>query len=253
MWYIQVPVANMHRFPEGQSEVVSQAHYSEEVTLLESKGEWSRIATDEGYTGWVKTDSLLERDPLPHCVRLGSCFNHIYAVDDTTPHPPIITLPFNSRLEVEVTPARWLKAKLLDGTPCYVQQGDLQKEEEFFSLAKKFIGLPYTWGGKSSFGFDCSGLIQTLFRFQNLLLPRDSKDQANHPSLVTIPESEAKPGDIVFFGDPIFHVGLVVPEGVLHATVARMSTQTVLHTFKEIHETEKFAKRLYKRPQFKQL
>jgi cell wall-associated NlpC family hydrolase len=248
-FYIQVPVANMHRSEDLRGEVISQALYSEEVALLQKNLRSCLIQTDDGYRGFVQPQALLEREPLQWNTQTGSLFNHIYSVKDTTPYPPLLTLPFSCKLRVEISDERWLRTTLLDGKEAYIQQGDLLKHPpDIFTLGKKFLGLPYTWGGKSSFGFDCSGLMQTLFRFKGMILPRDAKDQAVDPRLITISKEEAQRGDLIFFGRQIFHVGLIVDQDqFLHATVARMSTQTVLHTLKEIYETEAFSTLVFKR------
>ena len=248
-FYIQVPVANMHRTSELQGEVISQAIYSEEIDVLEKKGDAFLIQTDEGYQGFVHVQAVIERKPLLWNAQTGSLFNHIYQVNDTSPHAPMITLPFGAKLQVELTSERWLKTKLIDEKDAFIQQGDLLKTvPDLFTLGKKFLGLPYTWGGKSSFGFDCSGLIQTLFRFQGIVLPRDAKDQVCDPRLTTISQDEAQPGDLIFFGKRISHVGLIVENNqFLHATVAKMSTQTVLHSLKEIYETPELSNLIFKK------
>jgi hypothetical protein len=55
--------------------------------------------------------------------------------------------------------------------------------EETLAFSKNFIGLPYTWGGTSSYGVDCSGFVQMLFKEMGVLLPRNSRDQAKSPLL----------------------------------------------------------------------
>jgi cell wall-associated NlpC family hydrolase len=257
--YIKVPVANMHRFPQDLSEVVSQANYSEEITLLEAKDDWSLIQTDDSYQGWIKSLFIIQREPLSNFLILGSLFNHIYRVTDTTPHPPLTTLPFQSKIELTEPhhSNRWLAAKLIDGTSCYVQQGDLYKgkttfnTQEMISFAQTFLGLPYTWGGKSSFGYDCSGLVQMLFRFRNILLPRDSKDQAQDPCFITVSENERQPGDLLFFGsssEKISHVALCINnDHCLHATVALNSTKTIIHPISELLQLSSFPFRLARR------
>ena len=74
----------------------------------------------------------------------------------------------------------------------------------------QLIGSSYKWGGKSSFGFDCSGLVQTVFKAQGILMPRDSKDQYSLIKNNKIELMQAKPGDLLFFKEDmkICHVGI---------------------------------------------
>ena len=72
------------------------------------------------------------------------------------------------------------------------------------------MGVPYLWGGKSSFGIDCSGLIQILFQSVGIELPRDTWQQAEYFSDHKIPLDSVQPGDILFFGkdEKITHTAL---------------------------------------------
>ena len=65
----------------------------------------------------------------------------------------------------------------------------------------KFLGTPYKWGGKSPFGFDCSGFVQTVFFTFGIKLPRDSYQQMDYKGLVEIKYSKAQVGDLLFFFD----------------------------------------------------
>jgi cell wall-associated NlpC family hydrolase len=64
-------------------------------------------------------------------------------------------------------------------------------------LIKRFIGIPYLWGGRSTFGYDCSGLAQAFFSFMGVAIPRDADLQCRDGRLVT---GEPEPGDLLFFG-----------------------------------------------------
>ena len=79
-------------------------------------------------------------------------------------------------------------------------------------FAKQFDGVKYKYGGTTKKGMDCSGLITTAFKSQDIMLPRSSKNMANIGSLIEI--REVQKGDLLFFAiqknsDTINHVGLV--------------------------------------------
>jgi len=71
-------------------------------------------------------------------------------------------------------------------------------------------GIPYLWGGATRRGFDCSGLMRFIFLQHGVNLPHHSASQALHGRQVTGP---LQPGDLVFFGTPIHHVGMYVGGG----------------------------------------
>jgi len=87
---------------------------------------------------------------------------------------------------------------------------------DLLNLARRLVGTPYLWGGTSTFGFDCSGLMQRLFHFIfNHWLPRDSQDQRN-AGVCILEFGQLVPGDLLFFPG---HVGLWLGEGrMVHAS-----------------------------------
>ncbi|WP_108652942.1 C40 family peptidase [Dongshaea marina] len=77
------------------------------------------------------------------------------------------------------------------------------------SLSTRFIGTPYTWGGSSSFGFDCSGFVQQMYKTMGVILPRDSGPQAQWKGFLSVKRNALHPGDLLFFGkDRVTHVGM---------------------------------------------
>lgn len=80
-------------------------------------------------------------------------------------------------------------------------------------IAKKYIGVPYRWAGTSpSTGFDCSGFTMYVYRQVGVSLPHSSRSQYNVGQRVS--KDKLMPGDLVFFGSPIHHVGIYVGGGM---------------------------------------
>ena len=95
---------------------------------------------------------------------------------------------------------------------------------EAASAAKRFLGVPYVWGGSSPSGFDCSGLCQYSYRQVGISIPRTSRTQFTSGQFIPPARTDLlEPGDLVFFaygGDPtqVHHVGMYVGGGVyIHA------------------------------------
>jgi len=82
--------------------------------------------------------------------------------------------------------------------------------------AKKYLGVPYVWGGTSPSGFDCSGFTSYVYKKVGISLPRTSRAQQNIGKQVSL--SNVQPGDLVFMGKPAYHVGIYIGGGkYIHA------------------------------------
>ena len=92
---------------------------------------------------------------------------------------------------------------------------------ELVKTAKRFIGVPYRWGGEDSKnGFDCSGLTMVSYRLNGLNLPRNSR--AQYRAGQAVKKRDLRQGDLVFFatkgGTRVTHVGMYVGAGkFIHA------------------------------------
>jgi cell wall-associated NlpC family hydrolase len=154
---------------------------------------------------------------------VASLFAHVYREPDVAAHAPMLTVPFETRLEMAAEgQGRWRQARLPDGRPGWVQAGDLTFDATPFStaqmlaLSRRFLGLPYTWGGTSSFGYDCSGFVQMLERRRGVMLPRDAQPQADWSGLKPVSRTDLEPGDLLYFGGSpqrITHTGMYLGEG----------------------------------------
>ncbi|GAB4248012.1 MAG: C40 family peptidase [Thermoleophilia bacterium] len=83
-------------------------------------------------------------------------------------------------------------------------------------IAMQYLGVPYVWGGASPDGFDCSGLVMYVYGKVGVSLPHSSRAQFGMG--VPVSRDALQPGDLVFFGNPIHHVGIYVGGGnMIHA------------------------------------
>jgi gamma-D-glutamyl-L-lysine dipeptidyl-peptidase len=271
MQVVVVPVANMYAGPSDQTAVVSQAIYGSNVTLLTARGEWCRIQTADHYKGWIPSRHIrLIQNGAGYAtagptVRVESLFANIYREPDVTRHKPVITIPFETHLELipdetprdqlkadpkagarktltnsaapkpagakktaaktaETSPSHegWLQVRLPGKTSAWIQASDVVADpkplsiSESIDLAKHFLGLPYLWGGTSSFGFDCSGFTQMLVRVRGITMPRDADKQAAWTGVVPVDRRDLQPGDLLFFGASprnITHTGMYIGDG----------------------------------------
>jgi cell wall-associated NlpC family hydrolase len=236
-YVVVVSVANMYSGPSDKNDVVSQAIYGSDVGLVVARGEWSRIQTSDHYKGWVPSRQIrilltgngyAKSGPT---VQVESLFANIYAEPDIMKHKPVVTVPYETRLELvsdtkvkdgKPAPEGWLQVHLPDLRNAWVQAGDVVADPKSLSipesieLAKRFLGIPYLWGGRSSFGFDCSGFTQMLLRARGINMPRDADQQAAWNGVTAVERKHLQPGDLLFFGSSpkqITHTGMYIGDG----------------------------------------
>lgn len=225
------PVANMYRNASAESDVVSQTLYGTGVSTLKSEPGWANIRTADGYTGWIAAVDLKALNggsyaPAGNAIRVAQLSANIYGEPDVTRHAPLLELPWESRLEPAADKTknteRWLQVRLVDGQAAWVQRGDITENfsplstDEMLQLAHKFLGITYTWGGVSSFGFDCSGFTQMLERQRGIEMPRDADLQAEWSNMIPVERKDLQPGDLLYFGSSaarITHTGMYLGNG----------------------------------------
>jgi hypothetical protein len=224
------PVANMYSRPSTDADVVSQAIFGANVGILEQKDGWAHIRTADDYTGWTPLSALVPGKPhapiVSRIAEVQSLFAHIYRESSVTKHAPLLTVPFESRLEVVVglsaQDGRWWGVLLPDDRRGWVQTADVSFDPKPLSIAetlefsKRFLGLPYTWGGTSSYGYDCSGFSQMLARRRGVTIPRDAQPQAEWSGVSNVDRRHLEPGDLLYFGaseKKITHTGIYLGNG----------------------------------------
>ena len=216
--WVASTVADLKAQPKDRAERVSQLLLFTQCQVLEKRQNWWKVQGPDGYVGWIKARQLAEGDlPQPvwktavpvlevHALRSGRLVGRM-ALDtrfcgEVVREEVQFRWPTGEEVlvpRVKVVSAKW------SGT-----------SQDLLTIGRRLVGIPYLWGGTSTFGFDCSGLVQRLFHFVfNLWLPRDSRDQRRVGQKVASLE-ELLPGDLVFFPG---HVGIWAGEGTLiHAS-----------------------------------
>ncbi|MEM7505241.1 MAG: NlpC/P60 family protein [Pseudomonadota bacterium] len=178
---------------------------------------WGQSVLDD-YVGYLRADEVGEPEVTPdHAVRVLAC--PLYA----EPHLKRATgerLSFGARVLVTEksgdfvrdAAGRWLPADHLH--PLSGPRSD------WVAVAEMFLGVPYVWGGRSSFGLDCSALVQLALQAAGRTCPRDSDMQQAGLGRTLDPGTPPRRGDLFFWKG---HVGIMTnTETLLHATAYRM-------------------------------
>jgi cell wall-associated NlpC family hydrolase len=203
---INSPVAAVHNKPKFQSEMVTQALLGETCTLLKNHENWRYVRQWDGYEGWIHSFYGIESEdyyePTHSFFELTGFSEHIKESRK---------IVYGTKLKLTNTeellfPDGWEGSapKGFRSISFKASRDNLLKE------GRRFLGVPYLWGGKSSLGIDCSGLIQTIFKSVGIKLPRDVWQQVDYFKDHIIPLDSIKCGDILFFGknEKIIHTAL---------------------------------------------
>ncbi|MBO4452300.1 MAG: C40 family peptidase [Clostridia bacterium] len=223
-----VPSAVIYSAPELMAEQVDEMLYGEEAEILEETGGFCRVRSDYGYGGWTLKTNLFEKLHDPSFIVVSSFADLLF--DGKNYYHAPITLPRGARVDVGfghderygfiVLPSKRIyfihKKHIAPLKPAKTPSED-ELRDMIVATAREYIGVQYRWGGRTPAGVDCSGLCFNAYRFNGLDIWRDADPEMNK-NMKKIPFSEAKKGDLLFFGG---HMAIYAGEGrIVHATAA---------------------------------
>lgn len=211
----------VRREPRPAAMRVTEALLGEPVLVFERRGGWAWVQlVDDGYVGYVVAEAL--RPPaLAATHRVAVPLTHRFP-EANMKSEPARPLYLGGRVRVEDETGGW--AKLADGGYVYARhlRGVLSTEPDAASVAQKFLGVPYLWGGKTFAGLDCSGLVQVALNAAGITCPRDSDMMETELGAPVSLNGPLRRGDLIFWKG---HVGIMLDgERLLHANAHHMLT-----------------------------
>lgn len=222
---VHTPFIPVRKDASEQSEMTSQLLFGEIFEILEENSGWLQVKNEyDGYEGWIsrKGTGVLNGEDLERYRGYSACIqpNTFLSLQRASGEERMLVpagsvLYYDPEHPIRIHCGETYRME----KPCREGSGDLS--ERILRTGRQLLNVPYLWGGKSTYGTDCSGLVQTVMKILGIPLGRDTSVQVNQGMALNM-LLEARTGDLVFFDNEegeIVHVGMLMEEGqVLHAS-----------------------------------
>jgi cell wall-associated NlpC family hydrolase len=231
---VTVSVANLRSTPSEGAELVSQVLLGTPLKVLKKRGGWYYAQIPDHYLGWLSNGFvLIDEDRYEAWARQPKIIvtmQYGFTYQSREKNSQVVSdVVIGSLLGLIKDSGTHYEVEYPDGRQAYLQKEDAEPydrwiarakdtPESVVSTAKRFMGIPYLWGGTSAKGFDCSGYTKTVFFLNGVLLPRDASQQVliGEPIDMDTELENVEIGDLLFFGskatgekkERVTHVGI---------------------------------------------
>jgi gamma-D-glutamyl-L-lysine dipeptidyl-peptidase len=224
----------------------TQALFGDRVFLVGEQGDWDEVLVPGqptpknalGYPGWIPkaqltTDAgygalkehaafaLADRGITTWLYRESGLSSQDLEISTNTRLPVLSRTDTAVRVATPGRGPRWLDARTV---AVYEKSTEIPHPTgaDLVRYAAAFVDVPYLWGGRAGFGFDCSGFTSTIYQVYGITLPRDADAQAADSRGRPVDKSALEPGDLLFYShgsrDPdnpgaIYHVAMYSGNG----------------------------------------
>ena len=232
---VTLSVASMRTEGKYSAEMATQALLGTPVKLLQS-GDWLRVQTPEGYISYTSSGNIKKMNKQQFnewnaSPKIIFTQNYGFAYVSTDATDVISDLVVGNILRLDDETERFYKVSYPDGRTAYVDKTQAQKLDDWYNsinltgenivaYGKRFMGVPYLWGGASAKSLDCSGFVKTVYFMHGIILQRDASQQYYTGLSVEAGSNfeNLEVGDLLFFGskaengkrERIGHVGIYI-------------------------------------------
>ena len=211
-------VANLRSDSRHSSEIVTQVLLGTPIRVLKRENDWYLVQTPNKYIAWVDYQALVridEKELANYKLSEKIIYNLQYGFSYSEPDDKsqvVTDLVLGCILPVSSANAEFYQVQYPDKRIAWVKKDEVLDaaevfnktivEEELVKTAKRFLGIPYLWGGTSSKAIDCSGFTSTVYFMSGTLLQRDASQQTKYGEEITSTYDylNLNPGDLLFYG-----------------------------------------------------